>query len=419
MYSLVKTGIKLGLDNIKSLLDFYQIDYQNLPVVHVAGTNGKGSTCRILTEILQQSGYKVGLFTSPHISVFNERIAINGKIISSDELKDLTDFFKEGIGKFNCTFFEASTAIGLKYFIDKKVDIAIIEVGLGGRFDSTNLVNPLQTAITSIAYDHLSFLGNSLIEIAREKAGIIKRGRTLVINSRKKWLIKFFNKMARKKCSKVINAADFKLSDISENSVRRTLFYFNGQKVDCKFNLKGSYQKSNLKTALVLAKNLKRENHYRNITVETIIRALKIIYVPGRMDLISKKPDIMLDAAHNLQGLQKLKTDLFKIYRENKYDKIILLFGTVKDKNYIEVLSFVAGFDFAAEINFTEFTFNRTLKHEIFEKIRNEKSLTKLNSYNSVELSYNEIKRNLTNQSLLVVTGSHFLLGEFLEVIKK
>ncbi|MBU4486797.1 MAG: bifunctional folylpolyglutamate synthase/dihydrofolate synthase, partial [Candidatus Delongbacteria bacterium] len=168
-------GMKMGLKNILDLLDYYKIDNNKLNTVHIAGTNGKGSTANIIAQVLTANGYKTGLFTSPHLERFNERIKIDDIEISDEDLAEYIIFFKDGIEKFNCTFFEANTAIVFKYFLDKNVDVAVIETGLGGRFDSTNIVTPIVSVITGIDFDHQKQLGNSIVQIAREKAGIIKR----------------------------------------------------------------------------------------------------------------------------------------------------------------------------------------------------------------------------------------------------
>ncbi|MCK5761238.1 MAG: bifunctional folylpolyglutamate synthase/dihydrofolate synthase, partial [Candidatus Delongbacteria bacterium] len=175
-------AMKLGLENIENLLKHGNIDIEKLKTVHVAGTNGKGSTSNMISQVLTENGYKTGLFTSPHLVSFNERIRINGEMISDENLSGLIHDIKGGIEKYNCTFFEASTAIAFKYFIEKNVDIAIIEVGLGGRLDSTNVITPIVSVITGIDFDHTAHLGNSIVEIAREKAGIIKEGIPVVFN---------------------------------------------------------------------------------------------------------------------------------------------------------------------------------------------------------------------------------------------
>ncbi|MFO7810599.1 MAG: Mur ligase family protein, partial [Candidatus Delongbacteria bacterium] len=181
LYDRGMFGIKLGLENIQNLLYHYDIDTEKLKTVHIAGTNGKGSTASIISAVLTEAGYRTGLFTSPHLQRFNERIKIGDRQITDDDLSEYIDALKEGIEKFNCTFFEAGTAIAFKYFIDKKVDIAVIETGLGGRLDSTNVITPLVSVITGIDLDHQKQLGTSVVEIAREKAGIIKTGVPVVL----------------------------------------------------------------------------------------------------------------------------------------------------------------------------------------------------------------------------------------------
>jgi len=206
LYNLTFSGIKLGLSNIDNLLTASQVPHRALKIIHVAGTNGKGSTCNILSSIYREAGYKVGLFTSPHLIKFNERIKINGEMISDEDIASLTEFFRAGIDKHHCTFFEATTAMALKYFCDQQVDIVILEVGLGGRLDSTNIVTPLLSVITGINLDHTTYLGNSLIEITREKAGIIKQCVPVVANDNKKFVLKKIKVLAGKKKARFVPA---------------------------------------------------------------------------------------------------------------------------------------------------------------------------------------------------------------------
>ncbi|OYV88036.1 MAG: hypothetical protein B7Z63_01480, partial [Ignavibacteriae bacterium 37-53-5] len=181
LYSLEKFGIKMDLDNIRALMDFGGNVQSRLKVVHVAGTNGKGSTCAAIASVLMSEGYKVGLYTSPHIVSFTERFKINGRQISGEEISALTEFFRDEIVRLRATFFEATTAIMFKYFADNGVDFAVIETGLGGRLDATNIVDPMVSVITGIGLDHTDILGDTVEKIAFEKAGIIKNHRPAVV----------------------------------------------------------------------------------------------------------------------------------------------------------------------------------------------------------------------------------------------
>ena len=197
LFNLQLAGIKLGLDNVSALLKYMDNPQKKWPAVHVAGTNGKGSTAAFLFSILQQAGLRVGLYTSPHLVDFSERIRVNNQRITWEEIVDYTQRIKPQIDKNNNTFFEATSAIAFQFFADQRVDIAVIETGLGGRLDATNLVDPLITVITPIGYDHQQYLGDTIQQIAEEKAGIIKQGVSCVTNNNSPMTLEVFQKVCK------------------------------------------------------------------------------------------------------------------------------------------------------------------------------------------------------------------------------
>lgn len=431
LYGLQLTGIKLGIENIKKLLDEYSVDYEKMKIIHIAGTNGKGSTSNILYSLLKNSGYKCGVFTSPHLKEFNERIRINDNQITNEDLGNLTSYFKDGILRNNCTFFEATTAITLKYFNDNEVDFVILETGLGGRLDSTNVVKPVLSVITGIDYDHLSFLGNSLIEITKEKCGIIKENTPLVLNTNKKFVFKKVSSIAKQKNARLYYARKFKIVTTQsflngKATVTNQRFlngketvtpqsFLNGKEIRFKlkgkflktyFNLNGDYQIYNLKTALTAFLCLK-DLKLVQIDLKNIAKALELVKVKGRMEYI--EPSILLDAGHNKEGLFAVKRELEKIKK-----KIYIILGTVKDKDYEQYLKIMSSMP--GEKHFAEPKIPRGLSIETIKKFFNSnKNIENCFFHSSVEDAYNEVKKRVSTKDLIVVTGSHYIIGDFLD----
>ena len=405
-------GMKMGLSNIKDLLDFGAVDYSVTPCVHIAGTNGKGSVANIISSVMTANGYRTGLFTSPHLQRFNERIRIDGKEISDEEISELVKFFKEGIEKFNCTFFEANTAMALKYFSDKGVDISIIETGLGGRLDSTNIVTPLVSVITGVDLDHQKQLGNSIIEIAREKAGIIKKGVPVVLSTKKRSVQKVISSVARKKKSKLVNITGRKPPCRFKQQKDRFFmsFYPGGEDCSADIMLKGGYQKINLKTAAATLKILRRHFPIRSLPTK---KAFEDLCVKGRMEKISDDPLIIIDAAHNAQGLRELSSEILKF----KGRRVHLITGTVKDKDYERILKlFVQAH---AELYFVQASNNRMLDINIASRYIGETYNKKCSYFENPKDALIHVLDKMTVNDVIFVTGSHFVLGDFLNDFEK
>ena len=407
LYDRGMFAMKLGLENIENLLKHGNIDIDKLKAIHIAGTNGKGSTSNMISQILTANGYKTGLFTSPHLVSFNERIRIDGEMISDEELSGLINDLKGGIEKYNCTFFEASTAIAFKYFIEKKVDIAIIEVGLGGRLDSTNVITPILSVITGIDLDHTAHLGNSIVEIAREKSGIIKEGIPVVFNVDKLSAEKVITSTAKKKKAP-LHKVDKKVCNFKGNKVEFTI---NNEMISSNFNLHGSYQKINFRTAVKALKIVKKSFPIKKI--ETV-NAIENFVIKGRMEIISKEPSIMIDAAHNIQGLNELK----KYIDQLKVNRIHLVTGTVKDKDHIGTIKKVLSF--RAIKYFVGLDNPRILSVEKIKQVCNNFKIDDDISYHkNVNDGYVSALKNYKEGDMMIITGSHFILGDFLENYNK
>lgn len=331
----VCSGVKLGLQNIKTLMEKLGNPQDKLKIIHIAGTNGKGSCTSFVNSALVSQGYKVGMFTSPSIYNFEERIRINNKNIPEDKLIDLMNEVRE-VAETMEVFpadFELVTAIAFLYFYREKCDFAIMEVGLGGRLDATNVAqNPLITLITSISLDHQQFLGNTIPEIALEKAGIIKENVPLVLYSQSKEAMDSIIGVANSKNSKVI-LNDLEKIELLENTKNGQIINYKDFK-NLKINLLGSHQINNATISLELLEQLRKMGF--EISNESIYNGFSSVTWPCRFELVSKNPDFILDGAHNIDGIDKFISNMNFYYKDNKK---IGIFGVLADKDYNEMLA--------------------------------------------------------------------------------
>lgn len=335
--------------NLFKVLKKYDNVETQLKSIHVTGTNGKGSTSKMINDILIEANYKVGLFTSPHMVVANDRIRINNKYISDADLVKYLNFFYDDIIDNNLNFFQIYVLIGLHYFYNQKVDFAIIEVGIGGRLDSTNVLNSLISIITNINYDHTNKLGNSLKEIAYEKAGIIKENSTTITMIEKPELLDIIKKQVTLNNGKLIS-----LSKVDSTLIENKLnFNFNDRKY--RLNSQAKYQVLNAQIAISAINILKSKYEYK-ITDKDVDKALANFTWVGRFEKVSDNPSIILDGAHNIGGIKALINSL----DQNK--KYVVIYSALKDKDYTEMISLLtANVD---EVVFSEFDFYRSLHQE-------------------------------------------------------
>ena len=392
LYGLHNRGIKLGLKNIEGFLKQCGDPHKKIKTIHLAGTNGKGSTSSIIAKILQKNGYKVGLYTSPHLIHFNERIRIDGIPISNEKIIKFIESHKQTLIESSITFFEATTALAFEYFAEKSVDIAIVETGLGGRLDSTNVLSPIQTIITEIHYDHTHILGNSIEEITSEKCGIFKNKTPAITVNSDPRAIKTIKKHALIKNVKVsfIKKEDIVIKNQTPKSVN---FTYDMQEFS--MPQAGSYQTQNAMLAIKTC-----QDNFHNLTNEDIQLALDQWYWPARMQIM--KDNFFYDVAHNRNGISVLAKDLTEIYKKKplgvvvlKNDKInpqlIEKFSTLFDKI---IISTISSKDL---LNKEEIMKNPLLKNFQFIENLNE-ALTKLD-----KLEYSGAK---------VVFGSHYIAKE-------
>jgi len=330
----VCSGIKLGLQNIKTLMEKLGNPQDKLKIIHIAGTNGKGSCTSFVNSVLVSQGYKVGMFTSPSIYNFEERIRINNKNIPEDKLIELMDEVREVANTLEVfpADFELITAVAFLYFYRENCDFAIMEVGLGGRLDATNVVDkPLITLITSISFDHQQFLGNTIKEIALEKAGIIKDDVPLVLYSQDTEIMDNIIGVAKSKNSKVIVNDLSKIKVLENNKSGQVIDYKDFKNL--KINLLGSHQVKNATISIELLLELRKMGF--EISNESIYNGFLIVTWPCRFELVSKSPDFILDGAHNIDGIEKFISNINFYYKDSRK---IAIFGVLEDKDYKEML---------------------------------------------------------------------------------
>ena len=411
LYSFEKIGIKLGLDRIKHICTKLDNPQRNYNIIHVGGTNGKGSVCQILNSILIKNGYNVGLYTSPHLQRFSERIIINGIEISKEDIISLVKKIKPIVEKMielnnTPTFFEIVTAIAFQYFSNKCVDYAIIEVGLGGRFDATNIVTPILTIITNVSLEHEDILGKKIENIALEKAGIIKKDVPIVTAAEDKALEKI-KKYARKHNSK--------LYVVKKDSWKRESLGLNGQNLSyrgllkdyyVKTNLIGIYEAENIALSIAAIEKLQMQGVF--ITDQSINQGIKDIKIAGRMEIIGSKPIIILDGAHNVDAIFKLRDSIKK---DLIYDKLILIIGILSDKNIKKMLDLIV--PISDVVIATKSSSNRAfspnkIKHLIHDIDCKKQILIFDNIKNSIEKAYFISK----DKDLILIAGSLYTIGE-------
>ena len=314
LYQLHNRGIKLGLENINKILRECNNPHNEFKSIHLAGTNGKGSTASIIAKILQNSGKKVGLYTSPHLINFNERIRINGVPISNNDIISFTKTYKDFFEQNSITFFEATTAMAFDYFRKNEIDIAIVETGLGGRLDSTNVLLPIHTIITEIDFDHTHLLGETVEEITAEKCGIIKKATPNTTINTKKEIVEVIDRFSTQQKTKT-NYVNKDQINLSEHTINKLHLQYN----DSEYILPqaGSFQAENAILAIETIRN-----EFKNITNVQIQDSLNQWFWPGRMQQMEE--DIFYDVAHNSSGVKILTSDLYNIYNQKPMGLVVI-----------------------------------------------------------------------------------------------
>ena len=384
-----KSAYKVDLSNTILLANHLNNPENKFKSIHVAGTNGKGSTSHMLASVLQEAGYKVGLYTSPHLKDYRERIKINGKEVSKQFVISFIKRNKSFFETNSLSFFEMTVGMAFDYFAKKKVDIAIIEVGLGGRLDSTNIITPEVSVITNIGIDHTQFLGNTLEAIALEKAGVIKTEIPVVIGETQEGIEDVFRTIAKEKSAKITFA---------DREVKAVLAS----------DLKGSYQTKNIKTVIETIKQL-RLKRYRisdSHLKKGLLNVVKNTSLLGRWQILQENPNVICDTAHNKEGLKYTIEQLV----EEQYNKLHIVFGVVSDKDLNTIIDILPK---KATYYFAKPNIQRGMDTKILKQKMNASGFSG-EAYHSVNQAYNCALNASEKEDLIYVGGSTFVVAEII-----
>jgi dihydrofolate synthase/folylpolyglutamate synthase len=336
--------MKFGLRGISRLLKALSDPHRRFRTVHIAGTNGKGSTASMLAAVLTCAGYRTGLYTSPHLVRFEERIRIDGKPIPKASVARLTSKLKRYILANHPTFFEATTALAFAHFAEEEVDIAVVEAGLGGRLDSTNVLRPLVSVITNVGLDHMEILGDTVEKIAFEKAGIIKRGTPCVTGVSDRAAFSVIKRVARKQNSRLVAATEYALK-VHSSGLDGSVIDFAGNGIelsDLRLSLPGRYQFDNLAVVLSTLKLLNAKGEFEiseQVERAGLSNVQKFTGFAGRLSVMTERPRIIADVAHNPDAARVLADSV----RSMKLGKLVTIFGVLKDKDYLQMIRAIAG----------------------------------------------------------------------------
>ena len=412
------SGYKEGLENSLALDKHFGHPHRNFRSIHIAGTNGKGSCAHTIAAILQQCGYKVGLYTSPHLVDFRERIRINGKPIPENYVVDFVDNERTFFEPLHPTFFELTTAMAFKFFSEMKVDIAVIEVGLGGRLDCTNIITPILSVITNISLDHTQLLGNSLEQIAMEKAGIIKRGVPVVIGEALPETRPIFEAIAEENKAPIIFAED-KPEVLNAELLFSNMVYDTRSYGKVTGQLTGLYQEKNANTILWAIRKLEDAGYMYRFTDDSTastkgyeIKAgfknvCETTGLKGRWQVVSQNPTVVCDTGHNTAGWEYLSKQLNQVECKNMY----IVFGLVEDKDIDGIMALLPK---RATYFFTKANNKRALSEHVLHMTAQQLGLTG-EAYPTVAEAYREVKAQAESDDFVFIGGSSYVVAEFLK----
>lgn len=391
---------KPGLQTTFALDDHFGHPHQKYKTIHIAGTNGKGSCSHTLAAILQSQGYKVGLYTSPHLVDFRERIRVNGECVPEQYVIDFVEENRAFFEPLHPSFFELTTAMALKYFAEQKVDYAVIEVGLGGRLDCTNIITPILSIITNISFDHTQFLGNTLAEIAGEKAGIIKPGVPVVIGEYLPETRTVFEKKAKSENAPILFAQDFDVTRLE-----------NSEPSDVDMELKGSYQERNKKTILTALHILRQKLAISDEAIrEGFAHVCELTGLRGRWEKLNDAPLTICDTGHNLAGWSYLAPQINAVKAETKH----IVFGMVDDKDVAHVLQLLKEkLENRVKYYWTQPSAKRAIPVEKLSELALKLGLHG-SLYHSVKEAYNAALKNAGKDDFVFVGGSSYVVADLL-----
>lgn len=391
---------KPGLQTTFALDDHFGHPHQKYKTIHIAGTNGKGSCSHTLAAILQSQGYKVGLYTSPHLVDFRERIRVNGECVPEQYVIDFVEENRAFFEPLHPSFFELTTAMALKYFAEQEVDYAVIEVGLGGRLDCTNIITPILSIITNISFDHTQFLGNTLAEIAGEKAGIIKPGVPVVIGEYLPETRTVFEKKAKSENAPILFAQDFDADHLES-----------GETCDVDMELKGSYQERNKKTILTALHILRQKLAISDEAIrEGFAHVCELTGLRGRWEKLNDAPLTICDTGHNLAGWNYLAPQINSVKAETKH----IVFGMVDDKDVVHVLQLLKEkLENRVKYYWTQPSTKRAIPVDKLSELALKLDLHG-GTYHSVKEAYNAALKNAGKDDFVFVGGSSYVVADLL-----
>ena len=407
------SGYKEGLSNTLALDEHFGHPHRTFATIHVAGTNGKGSVSHTIASVLQAYGYRVGLYTSPHLVDFRERIRINGTPISQQYVVDFVEQERKFFEPLYPSFFEVTTALAFKYFRDMEVDIAVIEVGLGGRLDCTNIITPLVSIITNISFDHTQFLGDTLAKIASEKAGIIKRGVHVIIGEADDETRPVFEAKAREVEAPITFAEDLPEVTNAELLSEGGMHYSTLHVGELQGDLGGIYQQKNMNTVLHALLELERQGvislkpSKRHLLHDGLQHVASHTGLMGRWQVMHRKPLIVCDTGHNVGGWQYISQQMACV----KCKKMHIVFGMVSDKDVNSVLEMLPK---QAIFYFTQAESKRAIPCETLQAIATEHGLQGI-TYPTVNQPYNAAIKAAKEDDFVFVGGSSYVVGDFLK----
>ena len=419
LYSRLPMFTRIGAAAMKKDLHNTIVMCENLgnpqdkfKTIHVGGTNGKGSTSHMLAAVLQQAGYKTGLYTSPHLKDFRERIRINGEMISESFVTSFTAAQQDLIESISPSFFEVTVAMAFEYFAVEKVDVAIIEVGLGGRLDSTNIINPELSVITNISLDHTNLLGNTLAEIASEKAGIIKHGVPVVIGERQEEVADIFTDKAHQNLSELVFAnTTLSVADVHRQDAFLVASVDEGQNrlfKNLKLDLTGTYQLKNVLTVIESIKVLNQRGfHIPDAAVFSALEnTVQLTGLQGRWQVLSKHPLVICDTGHNIAGIQEVLENI----SATEYNQLHIVIGMLKDKDVTSVLKLLPT---TAKYYFCQPDLERAMPaNELAEKASEFHLYGQV--YENVNSALTAAKNKANTDDLIFIGGSTFIVAEVL-----
>lgn len=412
-------GSNYGLERTYKLLEHLGNPERDLKLIHIAGTNGKGSTTSMITEILMGEGYKVGMYTSPFIEEFEERIQINRNNIPKESLAILMDEIKVAVDKVieagynHPTEFEIITVLMLLYFKKENIDFGVIEVGLGGTLDSTNVIKPIIQVITSISFDHTNLLGNTLEKIAKEKAGIIKRGIPTVIYPQQEEVLKVIKNKCFEMDSElyIANNENLKFKNIVNLDKPYQLLKYNNE-IDILLPLLGEHQIINLSVAMQAIEVLNNKNII-DISIANIVKSIKNVSWKGRLEVLSNNPYVVIDGAHNIQGIKTLSRNIKKYF---KYENLYLILGILADKDVEEMIKIIT--PMAKKVYSVT---PNSIRGELAESLKDEVSKFNKNckAFDKYEEAYLEALNDASEKDLILASGSLYMIGDMRKIIRK